>query len=120
MKVFFFSILVFIRNNKKGDVHKKFQASFTPCVPSHLSGPQKNTNFFYLSIQKQGQNSLDTSIQITHSYYLCHNLFIVHSCSRKYCYSFANLRVSKIACVENKFFIYLSHLLKKTFSFQFC
>ena len=43
-------------------------------------------------------------MQIAHSYQICHNFRIVQSCSRKYYHSFANLCVSKIACVKNKLF----------------
>ena len=47
-------------------------------------------------------------MQIARSYYICPNLCIAQSCSRKYYYSFANMRVSKIACVDYRLFV-ISH-----------
>ena len=66
-----------------------------------------------LMMKKHCQNSVDISMQIVHSYYVCHNLGIFQSYSRKYYYNFADFRISNIACVENKLFVYLPLTFQK-------
>ena len=92
-----------------------------PSAPFHLSGPHKKIMFFFIShLKKQGRNSFDISIHIRHSFYVFQNLCIVQSCSWKCYYSFANLRASKIACVENRLFLYLPLTFQKRRFYNKC
>ena len=71
-----------------------------------------------ISIQKTGSNSLNIPMQIAHSYYIALPFpRFVQSRIRKYYYNFANLSVSKIACIKNMLFFLSSSCLPKMIFF---
>ena len=94
---------------------------FVKILPPPLSSQwitQKYKKLLISQFKKQGKNSLNIPMQIAHSYYIALPFpRFVQSRIRKYYYNFANLSVSKIACIKNMLFFLSSSCLPKMIFF---
>ena len=88
---------------------------FVKILPPPLSSQwitQKYKKLLISQFKKQDQNSLDIPMQIAYSYYIA--MPFPHM---PFYYNFANLSVSKIACIKNMLFFLSSSCLPKMIFF---